>query len=498
MKKLLLFVTVSLFYFATAFLSPAPAMAVTKQTPGFESITAFCLATSLTGLSLSDPGELASDAPMSLMPYKCGRADSNGKMAGLIPKGAGYVTALYELQPSGREYVADLLNNIGIPTVSRAYAQGTGYTAMSPFLPFWKAFRNLAYSLYIIMFVVVGIMIMLRTKVNAQTIITIQTALPNLLITLLLITFSYAIVGFMIDIMYFLIYFVAFLFSSIGILDGTKTVARLMSHSAWGILFSGRNTIISAIAQSFRDVIGAGSTGGIAARVVAGVTTAGVSELAVQAIPYLIAAVWLAITMLKLIFVLTQSYIMLIIQTVTAPVQLLMNAMPGSKAFSEWLKKTASYLLPFPVAAAMFVAAAVVIGDPSQTTWSNTLEQASQNVTGTNGVNIDSRDANPFGVTSNLGDGKLWTPPFTVDFGWQSEDIMVLLGFFIFAMTPAAVKMSQDWLQVKASPYTAEAFGGMGMAYGGYEWLEKQRQKRQSDKLYKAQMDAYSGKAGNG
>ena len=58
--------------------------------------------------------------------------------------------------------------------------EGTGYGASPPFLPFWKVFRNLAYSLYIIMFVVVGIMIMLRTKVNAQTIITIQTALPNL------------------------------------------------------------------------------------------------------------------------------------------------------------------------------------------------------------------------------------------------------------------------------------------------------------------------------
>ncbi len=466
------------------------------ETPGFEDVTAGCLAMSLTGYTGDDPGDMAESAPQNLIKYKCGSAGSNGQVSGLIPRGAGIVTTLYAMQPSGREYVADLLNNIGVPTVQSAYAQGTGYSAMSPFLPFWKAFRNLAYSLYIIMFVVVGIMIMLRTKVNAQTIITIQTALPNLLITLLLITFSYAIVGFMIDIMYFLIYFVAFLFNSIGVLDGAKTVSRLMSHSAWGILFSGRNTIISAIAQSFRDVIGANSGFGIAGRVVGGVATAGVSEIFVQAVPYLIAAVWLAITMLKLIFVLTQSYIMLIIQTVTAPIQILMNAVPGSKAFSEWLKKTASYLLPFPVAAAMFVAAAVVIGDPSKTTWSNSLEQATQNADGTNGINIDSRDANPFGVTSNLGDGKLWTPPFTVDFGWQSEDIMVLLGFFIFAMTPAAVKMSQDWLQVKASPYTAEAFGGIGMAYGGYEWIEKQRQKRQSDKLYKAQMDAYSGRAG--
>jgi hypothetical protein len=279
------------------------------------------------------------------------------------------------------------------------------------------------------------------------------------------------------------------LFNTIGVLDGVKTVDRLMSHSAWGIMFSGRNTIISAIAETMRDVIGANSGAGIAARVVAGGATLGVSELMVQGIPYLLAAVWLAITMLKLIFVLLKSYVMLIIQTVTAPVQILMNAIPGSKAFTEWLKKTASYLIPFPVAAGMFIVSAVFIGDPTNTTWAGSLESAT-------GIDIDSRDSNPFGVTSTISGDELWTPPFTVDLGWAPEDIMVLLGFFIFAMTPAAVKMAQDWLQVKESPYTAEAFGGIGMAYGGYEWLEKQKQKRENEKLLREQLKHYSEKAG--
>jgi hypothetical protein len=182
--------------------------------------------------------DMCGKSPQNLHKYDCGGLTEDpgtGQVysPGMLGFQSQLVAQLFESQPSSKEYIADILDNIGIPTVSRAYAQGTGYGAMSAFLPFWKVFRNLAYSLYIIMFVVVGIMIMLRTKVNAQTIITIQTALPNLLITLLLITFSYAIVGFMIDLMYFLIYFVVYLGNASGIInDPTKLITRFMTNSA--------------------------------------------------------------------------------------------------------------------------------------------------------------------------------------------------------------------------------------------------------------------------
>lgn len=91
---------------------------------------------------------------------------------------------------------------------------------------------------------------------------------------------------------------------------------------------------------------------------------------------------------------------MLIVQTVTAPLQILMNALPGSKAFSEWLKKTASYLIPFPIAATMFLFSAILIGNPTDKTI----------LDGFGG------DANPFGVDQghevyqNRDD--MWIPPF--------------------------------------------------------------------------------------
>lgn len=471
MKRLLL---LALLIVTTAFALPllAPVHAVDPDSapaqPGFVEYLSGSIAIQITGAK-NNPGdegpfaEIKNDSPMSLAPYLAGRLNKQGKKEGMLPLTGKVIASLYNTQPSSREYLADILDNVGIPSVSRAYAQGTGYKAMAPFLPFWKTVRNLAYSLYIIMFVVVGVMIMLRTKVSAQAVITIQSALPNLLITLILITFSYAIVGLMIDLMYFLIYFLVYLMNSANIIDSPlKAIDRLMSYSAYSVVFEGRNSMISAVALAIGDIFSGLGTGALE---VFGTILSWVS------FPYLIVAFYLLINMLKLMLALAQAYIMLIVQTITAPVQILMNAMPGSKAFSGWLKKTASYLIPFPVAAAMFIFAAVLIGNPTNSTIFQDI--------------FNKDDANPFGINENHefyqtygglytdGTGRMWMPPFTLtgNIDLNTQDVLTVIGFLVFCMTPSVVKMAQEWLQVKESPYASEAlkgFVGIAQTVAGY------------------------------
>lgn len=480
MKKFLLVLSVTLLTLLTPITIRAAEETTSSQktgNAGFVEYLSGAIAIQLTGAkadknNLDQLADISDSAPMNLAPYLAGRLNAEGEKAGLLPAGGQIIASLYQTQPSSREYFADVINNMGLPTVSQAYAQGTGYSALSPFLPFWKVFRNLAYSLYIIMFVVVGIMIMLRTKVNAQTIITIQSALPNLLITLLLITFSYAIVGFMIDLMYFLIYFLVYLMSAINIIETPLTaINRLMSYSSWGIVFEGRNSIVSAVSLAIGDVLSGLGTGGIEA---VGTVLSWITPM------YLVVAVYMAIQMIKLLFALIQSYVMIIVQLVTAPLQILMNAMPGSKAFSNWLKKTASYIIPFPVAAAMFIFSAVLIGDPTKATIFRDV--------------FNTGSANPFGINqghefySSFNDA-IWLPPFTLTGGvdFVAHDVMILIGFVVFTMTPSAVKMAQEWLQVKESPYAAEAFQGfVGIAstpakgvwsIGSHKYQEHQQRK---------------------
>jgi len=480
MKKLTLLFSLFLFSLS-CFLNPVSVRAV--ETPGeggncgspenWHDSEALSLALLITGDYACFP-DLSQDAPMNQFKFGAGRSANN--QTGFLPVAGHVIANLYHEQPSSREYIADLLDNVGVPSVNRAYAQGTGYKAMSPFLVFWKGFRNLAYSLYIIMFVVVGIMIMLRTKVSAQAVITIQAALPNLLVTLLLITFSYAIVGFMIDLMYFLIYFVVYLISGLGVIQTPlKAIDRLLSYSAWGVLFEGRNSIVSGIAHAVDSLLSGLGTGavGVAGKVLAALPLA-----------YLFVAIGLAIAMIKLMIALIKSYVMLIVQTVTAPVQLLMNALPGSKAFGNWLKKTASYLIPFPVAAVMFIFSAVLVGDPTQSTIFK---------------DAFGSDANPFGIDSTnefytQTNDNIWLPPFTLTGATDlnAHDILIVIGYFIFTMTPAVVKMAQDWMQVKESPYTAEAFANIGVGGQVAAWpvkstigaFERQAQYRQQAKIF--------------
>lgn len=65
------------------------------------------------------------------------------------------------------EYFADLGRNLGI--IKPVYAQGVGATGLQPFLPLWKAFRNLAYIFYIIAFVYIGFAVMFRLKIDPAT-----------------------------------------------------------------------------------------------------------------------------------------------------------------------------------------------------------------------------------------------------------------------------------------------------------------------------------------
>ena len=59
-------------------------------------------------------------------------------------------------------------------------------------------------------------MIMFRMKINPQTVINIENALPRIVVAMLLITFSFAIAGFLIDMMYVLIAIIISLVSGNG------------------------------------------------------------------------------------------------------------------------------------------------------------------------------------------------------------------------------------------------------------------------------------------
>lgn len=98
--------------------------------------------------------------------------------------------------------------------IPRAYAiEGIGFTGMLPFLPLWKAFRNLSLMLLVVVVVVIGFLIMFRFRISPQAVVTIENSLPKLLLTMFYISFSFAIAGALIDLTYLSILFIIEVFS---------------------------------------------------------------------------------------------------------------------------------------------------------------------------------------------------------------------------------------------------------------------------------------------
>lgn len=278
---------------------------------------------------------IVDDSCSSALPTKSNLADR-----GAIGSLGDMITSMYAHPVADTQtYIADVLNSAHI--VTPAYAQGLGFASLNPVLNLWKTFRNISYMFFVLIFVIVGFLIMFRQKVG-QTAITAQQAIPQIIMSLVLVTFSYAIAGFMIDLMYVLMVLIVGVFSSYFPQDiFGYNILELAGEMFHGAVNLGRNKdFISGFLQSL-DI------GGSANQVVSLIS--GLTLTLVLAIAMLIGVIRLFFEMLK-------SYATIIISVVMAPLLLMMGAIPGkSGTFGTWIKTLVGNLSPFPVVLAVLV-----------------------------------------------------------------------------------------------------------------------------------------------
>ena len=140
---------------------------------------------------------------------------------GVIPEVSNAIAALFNPPASAQTYLADVMESAHI--IPKAQAQGLGFSALDPILNVWKIFRNVAYLFFVIIFLIAGFMIMFRQKISGQAVVTAQQALPGVIVALIFVTFSYAIAGFLIDLMYLLMYLMIGMFQPTG---GTSWISK--------------------------------------------------------------------------------------------------------------------------------------------------------------------------------------------------------------------------------------------------------------------------------
>lgn len=248
---------------------------------------------------------------------------------GLIGTVNSGIVAMYDPPISAQIYVADLLQNAKI--IPQAQAQGLGFSSLDPILETWKSFRNVAYLFFVVIFLVIGFMIMFRAKIG-QAAITVQQAIPSIIVAMLAVTFSYAIAGFLIDLMYVLMYMLVFLFDQ----EGQDLIAGNI-FTLVGAMFSGfGDTVRNAMQNLMSGLLGEGFV------------SAALSWLSsLSAI--MIIGLAILMSVFKIFLELLKSYIALILQVLFAPVILMVGAIPGKNTFVSWIKGIIGNLAMWPL-----------------------------------------------------------------------------------------------------------------------------------------------------
>jgi hypothetical protein len=340
-----------------------------------------------------------------------------GKQTSWIPSGMlGQTTQLiastYNQPASGIQYIAQVKDNfLGKPV----YAQGVGYKGLSPLLPLWKTFRNAVYAIFSIIFVGMGIAIMLRIKISPQAVVTIQTAIPKLISSLILVTFSYAIVGLLIDLSYFVQSFViALLFQGTGINNLSSDLfaqnngiygpfVKSITNALSGTIFAPGDNIflnnlkglttmdfirsvvlISQFAPTWMASLLGILIGAISGLLIGGIPSGGIGALPGAIIGGLLGAAVITLVIEIIIFILIikffigliKAYFNLILKIITGPLEIAMGALPNSKmGFSSWILDVVANLAVFPICVIYIVLVSLILNQLTQfsTIWTPSL-----------------------------------------------------------------------------------------------------------------------------
>lgn len=389
-------------------------------------------------------------------------AEEREQFPGFIFAAAHLIAGIYTSPPaSGVQYLADIGRQLEIVKPAHAQEEGIGFTAMEKVRDIWKAFRNISYVFFVLILVFIGFAIMFRVKINPQTVISLQSALPKIVIALILITFSYAIVGFMIDLMYVFLGLISTIFigpsglveQTLGLGDELNTirgfVETLLGDSpASAVLVTDGIFFVMAGFIAF------------AASLIAG---------PINFLMAIIGIILLLVALVRCLWTLLKAYTMVIVSLIFAPLQILVGTLPGSNAIGSWFRNLLGNLAVLPAMFVMFFIGTYLILSGMMEVFDEVGPLLSGWITG--------------GAISHLlivAQEGLWN--------FFAVMVLPLIGLMVLFMAPKVSDMIKTFLAGKPFEYgtaIGEAFGPMrtvagvgiagGIGYGAEELTSKAR-----------------------
>ncbi len=343
---------------------------------------------------------------------------------------------------SGRDEIGQSLAQLNLAPPVHAQGYGQGYVALSAIKPIWVASRNLSYLLMVILLIAAGFTIMFRVKINPQTVVTLQLMIPKIILTLILVTFSYAIAGLVLDLVYVMIYLFLSALATAGVFQ--------LTHLGTAIIFFTNNNFNYIITYFFIPIflffVGAAILTGIGAGI--GALT-GISAIsAAGAIPGAIAALITIITFLavlwilfKLWWMLLKTYITLMLLIIIGPFQIMLGLLPGQSGFGSWFRNIVANAAVFVVVPIMLVFNMLLWHTPF-----SLINMGGWPFIGT----LFQTSLAPLGPTNASISANLPNLPFMSGNGIIFS---IAVGYVILALTPKAAEMVRDALKAPAFKY---------------------------------------------
>jgi len=381
----------------------------------------------------------------------------------------GMMFLSYDIPIQTNEYTSYLASGFGI--VKPAHAQASGFDNLSALIGLWKKVRDLTYLGFVLLFVIIGLGVMLRIKLDPRTVMTVQNQIPKAIIALILITFSYAIAGLLIDLMWVSTYTgINLLTDNITCKDGATLTQRSTFHLLDNPIHYVNNTLGcpfestrgNGVNKSTILVLGkvVGNTlGEIVSTTILSIfgdyenlrcawtrpsTYGNCMKLGFQEVlSWLIGFIMMLaiivavfVQLFKVWFSLIKSYLLIILYTIIAPVWIIAGLAPGNTnfGFTQWLRRMLAALTIYPTTIFLFLIAIVLASDPS--------------------IN------NP-----NPASGKVFLPPLIGNPN-ISDNIGLIIALGVILITPEIVNMMREMFKTSPSKYAPAAMAALGAGIG--------------------------------
>jgi hypothetical protein len=377
---------------------------------------------------------------------------------------------------SGISYVKEHLQNFSLVPVVHAQTVGFGFTALKPIQNMWSASRDIAFGLFVLAAIVFSFMIMFRVKISPQVVISVQSAIPKLIISLILVTFSYAIAGFMVDLMYVVIGLLSVVGERFLPIHGTAVVQGLFNFLTLGQPFNINIQIgvfglllvymmlfpIAMFIVLFTQIglIGTSLLGALAGLGLAALTPVIPVLIIFGVIVFVILMLIAGWSVIKVFWALLKTFANILLLVIFAPLQIVAGVVIPNFGFGQWLKSLASNLAVFVLTGFLILLSYIFM-----------IQGV---VAGTNmNLGLGERFARFIfgsGIVDPFTGSNAWPPLLG---GGQSMVGILLLGvsFVIFTMIPKATELVQSLLSGKPFAYGSgigEAFGPIRGAWNQY------------------------------